>query len=136
MTTSKPEFEEFSIRGLKALNKMIKKDPSILTGEWKELAYKMFAMTGEQKDFIESCPKDLDKQLKKFLKDAKKHVKSGGEIELKVVQEDESVKALYMMQIPKKEKSDKGTPVLKMAGGLRIICCDAYCKDWHWCWSR
>lgn len=141
MEAIRPKFSEFNVRGLNALNKMIQKDPTILNGEWKLLAYKLFGMTDKQKEFIKSCPEELDSKLRDFFKSSAKKAEPGTTTKFKVIKEDDDVKTLYLMQIPNKEKSAKGTPVMKMSSDLKmtfkipIIKCDAYCGDWHWAWA-
>jgi hypothetical protein len=127
-----PEFREFSVRGLHGLVRNLKQDPSIMEGDWREVAKATFGMTEQQKAFLDSCPDDLHNRLQQSFSEAAEHVRAGGTVQLKVVQEDASVRALYLLSSPETQ-GDVMSSALIGGSAIQIICCDAHCGDWEWC---
>lgn len=133
MTTASRPTGDFSVRGLHALVQELNRDPSLLEQDWCELAQQTFSMTNRQQEFLAQCPPELRDAVQSHFRNAAQHVQNGGNVELKVVREDDGRRALYLMTFPKVERKP-GTHMLRAAtAAVPIICCDANCGDWHWC---
>lgn len=132
MKASKSQFGPFSVRGLGALNKRIQDNPAIMEDDWRETAMRAFEMTDQQKEFLLGCPEELHKRIQGHFRKSAERVRGGGGAQLKVTAEDDGVRALYLLSSAKDEDQST-TPTLSASTAIRIVCCDANCRDWHWC---
>lgn len=135
MANVKPKYGDFSVRGLHKLEKQLQQNPALMEGDWLEIFRQSFGMTETQRAVLDSIPKKGYTIIQKHFADAAKRVRAGGIVRLRVVYEDETTRALYLMSVPKTEIITKPIAIPALIG-IKIICCDANCRDWHWCWSR
>lgn len=133
MKNVKPQFGDFNLRGLNELVKQLNENPSILNSmEWRDIGRKTFGMTEQQSNCLATCPIERNQEIQEKFHKAANHIKGGGRINLKVIQEDKGNKKLYLVFMPNNNKSQK-KPILQEMMMIAIICCDANCGDWEWC---
>jgi len=123
------QYGGFSIRGLAALTEKIAKNPSILGNDWRKLLTNNFELTKQQLDLLDSCPKEKNEQIQLHFNDALEKSKLGHDIALRVVYQDSTTRGLYLII-----GGLRGS-ILAPVSGIKVVCCDANCRDWHWCWG-
>ena len=117
----------FSIRALNSLVRELQHNPSVMENDWVETTKNTFSMTEQQKALLDSCPAELHNQVQEHFSKAADNVQNGGTVQLKVVMEDPDTRALYLMS---------SRPGSRQETALGIICCNANCGDWEWCFEN
>ena len=121
----------FSVQGLTVLASRLNEDPSSLDQDWRDAFNSGFELSVAEKQFLESCPAELHQELQRRFQSAAEEVRRGGRVNLKILRDlSDKTHGLYLV-LPE-PGSDAAVSTLM----IRIICCDANCRNWHWCWSR
>lgn len=123
--------EGFTIEGLRRLVVALHEDPSSLEKDWRE-AFDQLELTDEDRAFLEDCPSELHDYLQRAFAAAAERIRQGGEINIKVVKDYEQDRRELHLVIPQDEE---GGPENVAALWFKVVCCDANCRNWHWCWK-
>jgi hypothetical protein len=121
----------FTIDGLRGVVEKVNADPSLIERDWRQVFLREFKLDKEEKAFLEECPSELREYLQKAFSQAAEHIRRGGKADIKVVKDYEHDRHELYLTIPQEEGTFESVSSL----GFKVICCDANCRNWHWCWK-
>jgi hypothetical protein len=121
----------FTIDGLRGLVEKVNENPSLIEHDWREAFLEEFKLDEEEKTFLEKCPSELREYLQTAFSRAAEHIQRGGKANIKVVKDYEHDRHELYLTIPQEEGAFESVGSL----WFRVVCCDANCRHWHWCWN-